>query len=400
LIATAIWLPLLHIFFRPGPDDLKSSHGIPTQARWMANYQLSWLQQNAQRGREAMRRVNPEWDLMGRTFFVLALANIALREPGNVAQHLATIDLLIDETLRDERERGHLHFLMPYARHKLWMQQPQRSQFVDSELAIMLAARRMLADSPNYRDDVRQRIALMMERMEQSPILCAESYPDECWLFDNTMALAAIRLTDVRDGTDHSAFTQRWLQTARERLIDAKSGLLLSSFTLRGDPRDGPEGSSIWMAAHLLQLLDADFAAEQYGRAKQELSRSILGFGYTAEWPSAWRSAADVDSGPSIPGLDISAGSTGLALVAARAFGDIESLRDMLTTLRFAGFPLRRDETLRYAASNPVGDAVMLYSLVLGPLWEKSGPNQVIETHGAARLAPPAASQHAVEGQP
>jgi len=43
-----------------------------------------------------------------------------------------------------------------------------------------------------------------------------------------------------------------------------------------------------------------------------------------------------------------------------------------MTSLNAAGFPVRKNGTLRYQASNPVGDAVLLYALVQGPLWEKA----------------------------
>ena len=47
------------------------------------------------------------------------------------------------------------------------------------------------------------------------------------------------------------------------------------------------------------------------------------------------------------------------------------ALRGLLTSLNFAGFPVRRGGQLRYCASNAVGDAVLLYSMVLGPLWRE-----------------------------
>ena len=54
------------------------------------------------------------------------------------------------------------------------------------------------------------------------------------------------------------AFDER--QRAKQALIDAKTGMLVSSFTYNGHPMDGPEGSSIWMVAHCLALLDEEFA--------------------------------------------------------------------------------------------------------------------------------------------
>jgi hypothetical protein len=36
-----------------------------------------------------------------------------------------------------------------------------------------------------------------------------------------------------------------------------------------------------------------------------------------------------------------------------------------------AAFPSRKNGRLKYCASNPVGDAALLYASVLGPLWKK-----------------------------
>ena len=125
------------------------------------------------------------------------------------------------------------------------------------------------------------------------------------------------------------------------------------------------------MAAHCLQIVDKDFANDQYKRAKKELACSIFGFGYAKEWPDSYTGPADVDSGPIIPILEISAGSSGLAFVGAGVFGDREYFEKLLTTLNYGGFPMEDDGELSYQASNQVGDAVLLYSMVVGPLWDR-----------------------------
>jgi hypothetical protein len=72
-----------------------------------------------------------------------------------------------------------------------------------------------------------------------------------------------------------------------------------------------------------------------------------------------------------IPVLGVSAGGSGLALVGAGSFRDETFLGALHTTLEFAAFPRRDKGRLKYCASNHVGDAVMLYSCVLGPVWQR-----------------------------
>ncbi len=373
LLATLIWAPCLHLFFEPDVDDYLSEDGITPRARSLAARQMKvWADPaGGHHEIEKMRGSNAEWDFMGRTFFVLAMANMALRDPSEAPRYLARMDRIIDQTIRLEAEKGLYYFLMDYARHRAFVDKPARSIFIDGEIALMLGARRIVAEKESYKGQLRRRVRVMVERMRRGPVMCAESYPDECWMFCNTVALAAIKISDVLDGTDHSTFFNRWLEKAKQSLVDQQTGLLISSFNLKGRRGDGPEGSSIWLAAHCLALIDEAFARDQYARAKKELGRSLLGFGFAREWPASSKGPADIDSGPIVPLLEASPGSSGLALLGAAAFGDREFFARLCTSLSFAAFPVEDDGSLFYAASNQVGDAVLLYAMVLGPVWRE-----------------------------
>ncbi len=373
IAATTVWLPCLHFLYWSSLPPPKNDFEVEPLATRLAAQQLYlWTDaESRQRELAKMRGSNAEWDFMGRTFLVVALANRSLRHPEQKAACLEVMDRIIDETLKTEQERGMYHFLMPYARNRPFVMQPPRSLFLDGEMALMLASRRLVAEKEAYREPLRQRVEEMVRRMEAGPVLCAESYPDECWMFCNSAALAAVRMSDRLDGTDHTAFFHRWLQMAKQKLVDPGTGLLVSSFTLDGQPKDGPEGSSIWMTAHCLQLIDEDFAADQYRRARKELGREVLGFGYAREWPVSWVGPEDVDSGPVVPILGVSAGSSGLAFLGARAFDDRAYFRGLQASVDFAAFPSEHEGRLRYCAGNQVGDAVLLYAAVLGPLWDE-----------------------------
>jgi hypothetical protein len=370
-VAAGLWLPSMHLLFKPHMDAYLSDAGISPKAQALAARHLAlWSDPELRAGEiDKMRRNNAEWDFMARTFFVLALGNMALRDPGVKGEYLEIVDAIIDETVRLEQEKGAHHFLMAYAKYGDFRSQEGRSLFVDSEIALMLAVRRLVEEKEAYKPLLTERVEAMVATMQESPVLSGESYPDEAWMFCNTTALAATRIADVLDGTDHSDFIDRWLEVAKRDLVDPETGLLISSFTFDGRPKDGPEGSSIWMVAHNLLLVDRAFAEDQYRRAKTELAANVLGFGYAREWPTTWVGPMDVDSGPIVPVLEISAGSSGMALIGASAFDDRAYLSALLTSLNFGGFPIEKDGQLRYAASNQVGDAVMLYAMVLGPVW-------------------------------
>ena len=373
VLACAAWLPCVHLFFVPDLDDYRGPAEGRANVIELAERHLDlWAVENSRAAEiDAMRESNPEWDFMGRTFLVMSLANMAISEPDRQAEYLAVMDHVIDDTLRVESERGMYYFLLDYARNGPFLVDPKRSLFVDGEIAMMLASRQTVQVADRYKPLLADRINTVVAQMQAGPVNCAESYPDECWIFCNTVAVAAVRMSDAIDGRDHSTFVRDWLVMAKDRLVDPKTGLLVSSFTVDGRHLDGPEGSSIWMAVHCLRFVDDDFARDQYARAKTELGVTILGFGFAREWPHSWEGVMDVDSGPVIPFLDASPGSSGLALVGAGAFDDEPYLRELLTTVHFAAFPVREDGQMRFAASNQVGDAVMLYACVQGPLLER-----------------------------
>lgn len=392
--AAVCWCLCLHLFYVPprsqkevaqealkaGTVDMHTvdpavltDDAISPRAKMLAEYHLRLWTDRALREQEVakMRRANAEWDFMGRTFLVLALGDMAQREPGERARYLEVMDQIIDETLKLEKEKGMYHFLMGYAKDAPYVVQPARSLFLDGEIALMLGVRQLVEERSDYGGLLTERIDFIVSRMKKGPVRCAESYPNECWMFCNTAALAAVRISDTLDGRDHSEFLKEWVQTAKKKLVDEKTGLLVSSFSVDGHVMDGPEGSSIWMACHCLRLVDTDFARDQYKRARKELCREFLGFGYAREWPTSWQGAMDVDSGPVVPGFEASASSSGLALMAASSFGDQKRYRQLLGSLELLGLPIEESGRLRSAASNQVGDAVILYGMVTGPTWKR-----------------------------
>jgi hypothetical protein len=345
------------LFFEPAPDAVAAALLRRQTALW-----------DEPRPAEPLRRSNPEWELMRRMFDVLAFANRALAHPEERRGLLDSIDRILALTLREEARDGQRSFLLPYGHTGQFRDRAGRSLFVDGELALMLAARQRVEPSPRWAAEAQRRAALAAAQLERAPLGFGESYPDEGWTFCNVVALVAIRLHDAQSGQDHRALVQRWLASARQHLVDPKTGLLVSSFTFDGQVKDGPEGSTLWLVSAFLQKLDPEFARDQWQRARRELARSFLGFAWAREWPDAWRNADDIDSGPTVPFVGANAGSSGLLVVAARAFGDEGLLRGLLASLELAGFPEHQEGCLRYAAGNDLADAVVLYALSGGPL--------------------------------
>ena len=372
LVAWIIWLPCLHLVFRKPLSNFYQEKGVSPKARQLAARHIQLWTDPAllQVELRKMRTSNAEWDFMGRSFLVWSLANMGLRDPATRVRYLPVIDKIIKETLTVEKQDGIYAFLMPYAKDRPYRIKPARSLFIDGEIALMMGARRMLEEHPVYAQEMNERLSSIEQTWRANACMASESYPDECWTFDHAVALAAFKVNDRLTGTDHSALCKKWIAVAREKLIDKNTGLLISSYQTDGAPLDGPEGSTIWMVAHCLEVVDETLARDQYRRARKELGRITLGFGYGKEWPKSWDGPRDIDSGVVIPGFEVSAGSSGMAFIAASTFHDWEYLQALASTLDMAAFPLVKNNQLKYCASNQVGDAALLYAAVLGPLWE------------------------------
>ncbi len=360
LIASIVWVQSLHVWFEASPESVREPLAAAQRHLWTPGEDAVLAASSAQ-----LRRANPEWELMARMFTALAFANLALREPARRAEYVHAIDRITDRTIAEVEQYGPTHFLLPYGANMR-----TRSLFVDGEIAIMLAARQLVERTPE-RDAIASRwTERVVAHFQGSPVLLGLSYPDEVWLFCNTVALAALRMHDVAIGTPdrHADLFRRWVASAKSRVVD-ENGLLAARTTGAGAVVEGAEGSTLWLAAAMLRIVDDDFATAQYTSARRSLRGSFAGFGWAREWPDG-EGTDDVDSEPTIPIVGANAGSSGLAIIAARAFGDDELVNELLASYLLAGFPV--DGGAHFAAGNQLADAVLLYALASGPLWERA----------------------------
>lgn len=367
-VASVLTLGSLKLGFRTSRKEVAA----PLQQRLLADWETprrSGVDEEAQ-----LDRVNPEWLLMSRMFTALTFANLAAERPEQRARYVTAIERIVRTTIAELDSGGTYRFLLPYAKRAPFVDEAGRSLFVDGEIALMLAALELLDTVEGEVATSRAAAAELWvqrvrEQIERGPALLGESYPNEAWMFCNAVALAAIRLHDLaqRDGDAHADLFARWVAHARKHFVDPRTGMLVSRLSYAGATEEGAEGSTIWLVADMLLLVDEDFAKEQYRLARRTLGQSLLGFAWSREWPSSHPSRDDIDSGPTIPIVGANAGASGLAIVGAKAFDDEPFLTGLLTSLQFAGFPT--DGGARYAAGNLVADTVIAYGTTTGPLW-------------------------------
>ncbi|MEV6630919.1 hypothetical protein AB0M54_09220 [Actinoplanes sp. NPDC051470] len=204
---------------------------------------------------------------------------------------------------------------------------------------------------------------------DASPTPFLAAYPGQSWPVDSTVAIASLRLHDKLFPPRYQPAVDRWVAAAKQRL-DPRTGLLPH----RADPDTGAptevaRGTSQSMIQRFLVDVDPAFAAQQYGRFRER----FRAFGPAiSEFPAGVPGEGDVDSGPLLFGVSLSA--TAVTMGAARVQGD-DRLADALTGLAdVAGVPIDTPHTRRYAFGVlPVGDAFVAWSKSARP-WVSTPP--------------------------
>ena len=218
---------------------------------------------------------------------------------------------------------------------------------------------------PNFPPDLARdhdaSIAAYERRLAAAPRGLIETYPGEAYPTDCAAVAAAIAVHGRATGTSHDAVLRQWAAAVRADQIDRASGLVIQRMdALTGAAHDAPRGSGTALAAYF-----AGFADRAVGRELAEGTHRQLAtrFGFSAirEYAPGFEGVGDVDSGPVVLGVGVSA--TGFALAAMRALGDEDAFTALYRTVALFGLPSGG----RFAMGGPIGNALLLALLTSGP---------------------------------
>jgi hypothetical protein len=193
-------------------------------------------------------------------------------------------------------------------------------------------------------------------RTSKSPFLPA--YPGQAWPVDSTVAIASLRLYDDLVAPRFGQTTARWLAAVKTQL-DPGTGLMPHQVA---PVTTGARASSQSIIQRFLVEIDPAFARSQYEIFRE---RFVAGVG-VREYPKGVGGHGDVDSGPLILGISLSA--TVVTLGAARVEHD--PLADRLAREGdLLGLPVTGLKTKRYALGLvPIGDAFLAWSASARPI--------------------------------
>jgi len=200
----------------------------------------------------------------------------------------------------------------------------------------------------------------------QTPFLPA--YPGQAWPVDNVVAVASLALYDSMFAPQRYTDTiSRWLEAAQNHL-DPATGLLPHQVDAQtGAMLDGARGSSQSIINRFLPVIDSVWAQSQYMLFREQFATTVLGIPGIREYPLDVDGVGDVDSGPLVAGISLSA--TVVTAGAARLQSD-DALADPIFNVGEAlGMPISFGGAKRYAFGLlPIGDAFVAWAKSAVPL--------------------------------
>lgn len=225
-------------------------------------------------------------------------------------------------------------------------------------LALQPADRRNAAEV----QELRARTAQLAAAFDSSVSPYLQAYPGQSWPVDSTVAIAALRLHDQLFPARYQRTVDRWLSLVRQHL-DPATGLLPH----RADPTDGrpleiARATSQSLMHRFLVEIDADFARAQYLRFRDLYVTRPAGLDPAVrEYPAGAGGEGDVDSGPLILGVSLSA--TVVTIGAAQVQGDTALAGALANYAELTGAPVGLWRTKRYAlGALPIGDAFLAWA--------------------------------------
>jgi hypothetical protein len=347
-----------------GASDWLRSDGA--QARELAQELIVFeANDDAARAAPALDRFSGEWALVTHQMIALGLAQLCLAHPEERAR-------LAPEVTRAARKS-----FLPEMRDfgtRAWDGEDAMAS-LESEhghaylsYAALAVAMARLVDPSFPASEARKHDALIAayeRRLLRSPTGLIETYPGEAYPTDSAAVAASIAVHGRATGADHSVVLARWAELVQKVQIDLATGLVVQRMGARDGARhDAPRGSGTALGAYF-----AGFASREVARRLAEgLFRNegtFWGFGAIREYGDGYAGHGDIDSGPVVLGVSVSA--TGFALAPARALGYHDAFVRLYRTTDLFGAPRAAGGRRRFLTGGPIGNALLLAFLTSGP---------------------------------
>jgi hypothetical protein len=329
----------------------------------LARTVIAWVERGVTAGdfRTGDERFNGEWLFGTYQMAALGLMQMALEHPDRRAQYLPAAERCLERLLSPEvRAFDAQAWFGPDADALATLGTGTGHAAYLGYLNVALSLHRRIVPDSRFSDWNDRITEALARRVGSSPMGFLQTYPAEIYPVDNAAVGASILLYDRATGADHGRALAAWEEAFRRIGLDPKTGLLYQAVHEgTGKPRDRPRASGTALACYLLGLARHELSTELYAALRRQCFTSQLGFGLVREYARGeGRSRADIDSGPILFGIGMSA--TGFSLAGARLHDDPDEYRALYRTAYAVGAPLDRDGRREFVCVGPLGNALLL----------------------------------------
>ena len=236
------------------------------------------------------------------------------------------------------------------------------------------------ADRQADRQWLARRAPIVLEALIGSRTGFPASYPGQYWPCDAVVAAAAVAsAARILDRPDWLAELRTW-RTRISAADDAQLGLLPHRVDEDGSVIEAPRGSSqaliqaFW--PQLTRALDGHPDLGTWRRFTGAFVTRTAGLVGVRQFPLGEQGAGDIDSGPLLLGVSLSA--TVVTLAAANSIGDLELADALDRQAELAGVGITWSGERRYAFGElPVGDAFLAWARTR-PVTSDDPPSTVV----------------------
>ena len=312
-----------------------------------ANYLTSKVATTPQKLLEEMpsgigEQFQGEWAIYSCSMTCAALANIAILYPKNRELSIKFIGEIIDIALSEE--------IKEYDRMR-WGEDPMDGIYGNrshisyySHVAWMISRYKQIGGDNKYDDTYHSLCKAMNNRICQSPIFNAPTYPGEC-IYIPDMLVSIVALSNYAE----------W--------IDKETGLLASFLEQENGKAHvvlPVKGSYSALNCYYLSLVAPKFAKEQYELLKKNFRQDFMVTGLKEYHDRICIFGMDIDAGPII--FNLSPSGSGFVIGAATSLGDMEFRKKLLKTAEIGGSTISWFGSSHYLLANIalVGEAIIL----------------------------------------
>ena len=187
--------------------------------------------------------------------------------------------------------------------------------------------------------------------IQNSPHPFLPSYPNQIWPVDTLPAVAALKLHTHLIDNRYDGLIDDWLP-ATSAYRDPATGLLPHRLDgVTGAIVEGARATSQTLIVRFMAEIDPVLAQSDYVLLREQFLVRYMGLPGVREYPHGVDKGGDVDSGPLVMGVSLSA--TAALLGTARALGDAELGRHLWQSAELIAIPLPTPNGRRYLAAQP-----------------------------------------------